>query len=113
MRKIIKTAVAAALLTAGTIGATAPAEARGWHGGGYHGGYGYHGGHYGHRGYGTGAAVGLGLLGLGVGAAIASDRYYDSGYYAAPPAYGYYAPPPAYYAPPPPPPAYGYGYYGY
>ena len=47
-----------------------------------------------------------GLLGLGVGAAIASDhpRHYYSGYYAPPPP----PPPVVYYAPPPPPPTYAY-----
>jgi hypothetical protein len=108
MRTIIKSVVAAAVLAAGTIGATAPAQAR-WHGGGY----GYHGGYHHHGGIGTGGAIGLGILGLGVGAAIASsDRgpRYNEGYYAPPP-----PPPPAYYygggyyAPPPPPPAYYYG----
>jgi hypothetical protein len=61
-----------------------------------------------------GDALIAGILGLGVGAAIASDhphyhrhyyhRYYDDGYYApppavyyAPPAYEYYAPPRRYY----------------
>lgn len=59
---------------------------------------------------GTGIAIGAGLLGLGVGAAIASDHphhhYYDDGYYAPPPPPA----PVAYYAPPPPPPAYSYEY---
>ena len=67
MRTIIKSVVAAAVLAAGTIGATAPAQAR-WHDG-YRGGYGYH-----HHGIGTGGAIGLGILGLGVGAAIASHK---------------------------------------
>jgi len=62
-----------------------------------------------------GAALAAGIIGLGVGAAIASDhphyhRHYYYGpprpvYYGPPP--GNYAPPPVYYAPPPP-----YGYYG-
>jgi hypothetical protein len=50
----------------------------------------------------AGAAIIGGLIGLGVGAAIASN----GGYYAPP--YGYYAPPPAYYTPPPPAVYYGY-----
>ena len=61
-----------------------------------------------------GAAFGIGLLGLGVGAAIASDhhghtRYVEYRDYAPPPPPPrvYYAPPPP---PPPPPPAYGYEY---
>jgi len=51
----------------------------------------------------AGAAIVGGLVGLGVGAAIASG-----GYYAPPPVY--YGPPPGYYAPPPPAVYYGYGY---
>jgi hypothetical protein len=58
----------------------------------------------------TGVAIGAGLLGLGVGAAIASDHpHYYRGYYTPPPP----PPPPApvaYYAPPAPPPSYGYDY---
>ena len=46
-----------------------------------------------------------GIIGLGVGAAIASNGY--NGYYAPPPPVYYGAPPPYYYAPPPP------VYYGY
>jgi hypothetical protein len=113
MRKFL-TATTAALALAGTlVAAAAPADAQRWRGG--------YRGHY-YRGGGSGAAVAAGILGLGIGAAIASDRYdrydrYDRGYYRAPgyyyapPAYGYY-----YYAPPPPPPPpvyYGYGrWYG-
>lgn len=89
MRRSVQALAAAAVLAAGTLGAAAPAQAR----------------------VSTGVAVASGLLGLGVGAAIASDHphryYYDDGYYAPPP-----PPPPAriYYAPPPPPPSYGYAY---
>jgi len=68
-------------------------------------------GHHDHSYHGNPAAAAIigGLVGLGVGAAIASG----GGYYAPPPAY--YGPPPAYYAPPPgyytpPPPAVYYGY---
>ncbi len=56
-----------------------------------------------------------GLIGLGIGAAIAgSAQPPPYGYQAPPPAYyppppGYYAPPPQYYAPPPPAVYYGYG----
>lgn len=56
-------------------------------------------------------AVAAGILGLGVGAAIASDHphYRHHYYYAPPPPVVYYPPPPAYYyAPPPPPPYYSY-----
>src|SRR5271170_4266143 len=56
-----------------------------------------------------------GLIGLGVGAAIAGSAAppaYGYGYGPPPPAYyppppGYYSPPPQYYAPPPPPVYYG------
>ncbi|CAN5383927.1 hypothetical protein BH09PSE3_BH09PSE3_18790 [soil metagenome] len=65
-------------LGASALTATAPAEAQRY--GGRH----YGGGHYGHRGGDAGLAVGAGILGLAVGAAIASDRrgdgYYDRGY---------------------------------
>jgi hypothetical protein len=80
-------------------------------------GWSYRGGHHHHRNNNNaaGAAIIGGLMGLGLGAAIASSN----GYYAPPPSY--YAPPSAYYAPPyasyyaAPPPAgyYGSGYYGY
>jgi hypothetical protein len=80
------------------VGAT---QARDWHRGGYRGGWHEH-----HRGGGGGAAAAIigGLIGLGVGAAIAN------GGYAPPPAY--YAPPPTYYPPSyyAPPPAVYYGY---
>ena len=76
----------------------------------YRGGYGYRHDNGGN----TAAAIGLGILGLGLFAALASQHnndYYDRGYYAPPPSYGYsYAPAPGYgyrYAP-----SYGYGYYG-
>ena len=70
----------------------------------------WHGGH--HGGNAAGAAIIGGLVGLGVGAAIASGGYYGApGYYApgyyAPP-YSYYGPPSAYYTPAPPPVYYGY-----
>jgi len=92
-------------LTVGAIvaglGIAPAAHAAHWHSGGnYHGG----GGNY-HRGGGgnaAGAAILGGIIGLGVGAAIASN-----GYYAPPPAVYYGAPPAYYYAPPPP------VYYGY
>jgi hypothetical protein len=75
--------------------AVAPAAyAAHWHGGP---------GPYYHHGNNVGAAVVGGLIGLGVGAAIASG-----GYYAPPPVY--YGPPTGYYAPPPPTVYYGYGY---
>lgn len=81
MRAVIKGALAAALLAGSSLAGTAPAEARDH----------------------SGTAVAAGIIGLGIGAAIASDhhgRYYDDGGY-----YGYDAPV-SYYAGP----AYGYGY---
>ena len=88
--------------------AIAPAvHAEHWHGG--YGGYGgYH--HHGGGGGAAGAAIIGGLLGLGVGAAIASNGGYAPGYapgYYAPP-YSYYGPPSGYYTPAPPPVYYGY-----
>jgi hypothetical protein len=74
--------------------ATAPASyAEHWHGGEHH-----HGG----GGRAAGAAIVGGLIGLGLGAALASG-----GAYVAPPPI-YYGPPPGYYAPPPPAVYYGY-----
>ena len=87
--------LATATLVAGL--AIAPAvHAERWHGD-YH----HHGG-----GNAAGAAIIGGLVGLGLGAAIASNGGYAPGYYAPP--YNYYAPPPAYYTPPPPAVYYGY-----
>jgi hypothetical protein len=76
------------------LGIAPAAHAADWH----------HGGHYHHRGGGNaaGAAVIGGLVGLGVGAAIASG----GGYYAPPPVY--YGAPGYYYAPAPPSVYYGY-----
>ena len=89
MRKLIRMAAVTAVLATGSLGIQAPAQAR----------------------VSTGVAVASGLLGLGVGAAIASDHRRDD-YYAPPPPppppvpVAYYAPPP----PPPPPPSYSYDY---
>jgi hypothetical protein len=59
----------------------------------------WHGhGHPNHHGNNAGAAIVGGLIGLGIGAAIASGGYYAPPppvFYGAPP--GYYAPPPAVY----------------
>lgn len=85
MRTMIKASLAAATLATASLGAIQPAQARDH----------------------TGTAVAAGIIGLGVGAAIASsDRGYDRGYepvgyYGAPAYYADY--PAAYY------PAYGYG----
>jgi len=82
MRAVIKGALAAALLAGSSLAGTAPAEARDH----------------------TGTAILAGIIGLGVGAAIASsdhqDRYYSNDGYG----YGYDAPT-NYYAQP----AYSYG----
>jgi hypothetical protein len=85
--------------------AVAPAvHAERWHGGWNH----HHNG-----GNAAGAAIIGGLVGLGVGAAIASGGgyygapgYYAPGYYAPP--YSYYGPPSGYYTPAPPAVYYGY-----
>jgi len=86
MIKKLMTGAAVALTLGGAALATAtPASAQHW-GGGYHGGYGY-------RGYGGGAVLGAGLLGLAVGAAVAGPHYYGyppPAYYAGPAYYGYY-----------------------
>ncbi len=91
-------------LGATALAASAPADAQRY----------YRGRHHGDA---TASALLGGIIGLGVGAAIASnnrDRYYDRGYYDR--GY-YYSPPPRviyrerYYAPPPPPRAYYRGYY--
>jgi opacity protein-like surface antigen len=96
MRKLL-TAALAALTFGGAVAATAvPAQARPY---GYGGHYRYYGG-YRHHGDSTGAALAGGIVGLALGAAIASsgsrDRYYGGSYYGR----GYY-------------PRYGYSYYDY
>lgn len=105
MNGLIKKAGLGIALAATALVAAAPADAQRY--GGYRGGY--HGGYGGYRHGGGDVAAGAllgGIVGLGLGAAIANDnrgRYYDRGYYDAPP-----PPPRAYYN--------GYGYnrgYGY
>jgi hypothetical protein len=99
-----------ALVVAGLALAPA-AQAEQWHRG-----WGYGNGYYHHNnGNAAGAAIIGGLVGLGLGAAIASGGgYYGSpGYYAPPysyyaPPYSYYGPPAGYYTPAPPPVYYGY-----
>jgi len=90
MRSLITGTATGLALAATTLMAAAPAQAD-WHGGGRY----YRGGHY--HGGNAAAALGAGIAGLAIGAAIASPgpRYY-------------YGPGPAYYAPPPPPAYYGY-----
>lgn len=77
MRKLVTGALTALTLGGAVLGAAAPASADPWHHGYYH------------HGVGPGVAVGAGLLGLAVGAAIADRPHYA---YAAPP-----PPPPRYY----------------
>jgi hypothetical protein len=90
----------AAVTLAAALALTPVAHAQNWH----------HDGRHSHRGgNAAGAAIIGGLVGLGVGAAIASG----GGYYAPPPPVYYGAPRGYYYAPAPPPVYYGYGYYGY
>jgi hypothetical protein len=96
--------MSARVLTAAAFSAAlalAPAvHAADWHHG-YRGHY-YHGG-----GGAAGAAIVGGIVGLGLGAALASNAY--NGYAAPPPVY--YGAPSGYYAAPPPPAVYyGYGY---
>ena len=94
MRKAL-TAAMAAITLGGAVCATATtADARPY-------GHDYYGGHHGHGD--GGAAIAAGVVGLALGAAIASNSgpyyshgYYDRGYYDR----GYYAPAPVY--------AYGY-----
>lgn len=90
-------ALAAALALAPNV------HAADFHHGGWHGG----GRDY-HRGGGgaAGAAIVGGIVGLGLGAALASNGYNYG--YAPPPVY--YGAPSGYYAAPPPPVYYGYGY---
>ena len=86
MRAVIKGAVLAALVAGSSFAGTAPAQARDRHNG-------------------TGVALAAGIIGLGIGAAIASDhRGYEEtsyGYDYAPT--GYYVESPTYYGG-------GYGY---
>lgn len=81
MKKLIAGALAALTVAGGAIATASPAAAASWHGGYYHRG----------GGWGAGAAVGAGLLGLAVGAAIADHPryaygpgYYGPGYYGCP-----------------------------
>jgi hypothetical protein len=95
MRKTLTAAMAAITLGGAISAAAAPAEARDW---GHRGGYSYggaYGGHYYHHNNNNGAAVAAGVVGLALGAALASNShsyYYDRPYYRS----GYYD---SYYAP--------------
>ena len=87
MNGLLKKTVLGGALAATALTAAAPAEAQ--YRGGYRGGYRHH------DGIGAGGAAVLGgIVGLGLGAAIASgnnrDRYYDRGYYNGPGPRGYY-----------------------
>jgi hypothetical protein len=93
MRKALTAAMAAITLGGAVCATAAPAEAQHYRGG-------YYGGYRHHRDNG-GAAVAAGVLGLALGAAIASDHGYGHSYYNR--GYGYYGGP-AYYD-------YGPGYY--
>jgi len=87
MKTFLKKAALGVALGATAIGVTAaPAQAQRY----------YHRYHHHHHGDTTGAALLGGIVGLGVGAAIASsshDRYYDRGYYGGYYDRGYYAEP--------------------
>ena len=107
MKRLLSITLALSLL------GSSVAMANGYQGGGYgeHRGNGYstpYRGGYGYRDRGdnTAAAVGVGILALGLFAALASQHnndHYSSGYYAPPPPrYGYSGNP-----------GYGYGYGGY
>ena len=85
MKKLAAGALTALTVAGGTVATATPAAAQPWRGGGYH-----------HGGWGPGAAIGAGLVGLAVGAAIADHPHYGYGYG---PHYGYG-------------PYYGPGYYG-
>lgn len=90
MLNLVKKAAFGAVLAATVLAASSPAQARDrWYRGDDR----------------AAVAVGAGVLGLALGAAIASDRrdryYYDDYYYYRPypryRAYRYYGPPPRYY----------------
>ncbi len=83
MRKVLTAALAAITLGGAVCATAAPAEARDHDG--YYGGR-YYGGHHHND---AGVAVAAGVVGLALGAALASDHdrgYYNRGYYGG----GYY-----------------------
>jgi hypothetical protein len=87
MRKVLTAALAAITLGGAVCATAAPAQAQHYGHGHYYGG-----GHYYGHGYNNGgAAVAAGVVGLALGAAIASNHGpYYGGYYAPGPyAYGY------------------------
>ncbi|MBA3896517.1 MAG: hypothetical protein H0X36_05160 [Sphingomonadaceae bacterium] len=82
MKTLFKKVALSAALGASALVAAAPAQAQ------WRGGYGYR--HYRYHDNDAGLAIGAGVLGLAVGAAIASDHrggYYNDGYYDR--GYGY------------------------
>ena len=87
MRKALTAAMAAITLGGAVVATAAPAQAEHWRGGG---GYYHGGGHY-YRGGRGDAALAAGVVGLALGAAIASNHgpYYGHRYYDGPYAYGY------------------------
>jgi len=87
MRKTLTAAMAAITLGGAVCATAAPAEARGY----YHGGY---GGHY-YRHDNGGAVAAAGIVGLALGAALASDHGYRHSYGYGPYYSSYYGP--AYY----------------
>lgn len=87
LKKTVLSGVLAATVATGALAGATPALADPYRGG-WHGGYEHHGG-------GAGVAVAAGILGLAVGAAIASDHPHRTVVYEEPA-----------YVPPPPPRAY-------
>jgi hypothetical protein len=91
LKRMVVGSLAALAIGVSTIGATAPADAQvyhhpGGHGPVVHGGHGnWHGGGHWHGGGWGPAAVGLGVLGLAAGAAIAAQP--GPGYYDGPDPY--------------------------
>ena len=98
MKKVLTTLSAVALVAGSFAATTTAANADGFYRGhGGHGGYGHRGYYRGYRHHGGGAALGAGLLGLGVGALIGgaiANSYEQPSYYEPDPVY---VAPPRYY----------------
>src|SRR4051794_30560986 len=104
MRKVLTAALAAITLGGAVAATAAPAQAQGYHHGGWGGGYrgGWYGGH--HHNDVAGPAIAAGVVGLALGAALASNsNHYASPRYGYAPGYYDYGYAPSYYG-------YGYGY---